>query len=160
MFSRFPLSCRLFPVDHYEGSQASQLCKQHVKMPLGWELWSTYLGKMSREGTRALEMNCSTKGCGSCEQWLWRKNGILTKNLKIWGSYSPEWLSECDHTTAQDTLFSLYWEFGLFSSPQASKGCCDMAKVGERHLDCSTASVWPTLLSICIPNHLKQWEVS
>lgn len=80
------------------------------------------------------------------------------KNLKIWGSYSPEWLSECDHSTAQGTLFSLYWEFGLFSSPQAGKDWCGMAKVGERHLDCWRASVWPTLLSICIPNLLKQWE--
>lgn len=42
-------------------------------------------------------------------------------NLKILGGHSLERLSECDHTTAQDTLFSLYWEFGLFGSSQTSK---------------------------------------
>lgn len=89
---------------------------------------------------------------------LMKKKWNPYKNLKIWGSYSPEWLSECDHTTAQDTLFSLYWKFGLFSSPRASKDWCDMATVGERHLDCLRASVWPTLLSICMPNLLKEGE--
>lgn len=158
MFSRFPLSCRLFPVDHYEGSKASQLCKQHVKMPLGWELWGTYLGKRSREGTSALEMSCSTKRMWLLWTMVMKKKWNLYKNLQIWGSYSPEWLSECDHITAQDTLFSLYWEFGLFSSPRASEGWCDMAKVGEMHLDCSRASVWPALLSICISNLLKEGE--
>jgi len=79
MFSRFPLSHRLSPVDQYKGSQASQLSKQHAKMPLGWELQGTYLGKMSREGTSALETCCGTKGCGSCGKWFLCKSGIPTK---------------------------------------------------------------------------------
>lgn len=127
-------------------------------MPLGWELWGTYLGKMSREGTSALEMSCSTKGCGSCEQWLWRKNGIPTKKSENLGQLFPRvsrWV--WSHHSSRHLVFS-YWEFGLFSSPRASKDWCDKAKVGEKHLDCWRASVWPTQLSICKPNLFKKGE--
>lgn len=146
MFSRFPLSCRLFPVDQCEGSQASQLCKQHAKnaIRLGAARHVPWKDEQGGNQCSGNELQCK-------RMWfLWkvvpRKIWNSYKNLRIWSSYSPEWLSKCDHTTAQDTLFSLYWEFGLFSSPQASKDWCDMAQVAEMHLDCSRARVWPSLL--------------
>lgn len=61
------------------------------------------------------------------------------------------------HHSSRHLVFSILGIW-IIQQPPGKQSCCDMAKVGERHLDCSRASVWPTLLSICIPNLLKQWE--
>lgn len=128
-FSWSFLSYKLFPVVQSKASKAFQQFYQCANMPIGQEMTEKYLGKKSREGTSVLEMSCSVKECGSYEKlFLWNP-GVPTK---IWKSGAAIHLSDSVSVTGpqpKTPCFLCSWDFGLFSSPQASKGWCGIAKV-------------------------------